>query len=169
MIVERLDHLNIITPRFDETLSFYKRVLGMRVGPSPIGDIGAFIYDGSGIASIHVARLTPESIDHLLTANLAHRSREETDPADDFAALIGSAAIDHIGLSCTGFVETITHLETEEVPFRYFHVESQNLHQIFIRDPNGIIIELRFFEAAPAELISRINRGSIAMSTAGDH
>jgi catechol 2,3-dioxygenase-like lactoylglutathione lyase family enzyme len=160
--IVRLDHVNIITPRFEQTLAFYQRALKMRLGPSPIGEIGAFLYDGSNVASIHVAKLTSETVDHLLATNLAHRTRQETDPSDGFASLVGSAALDHVALNCSGFVETVAHLEAQRVPFRYFYIEAQDLHQIFIRDPNDIILELRFFEAVPAEITRRLNRGAIA-------
>ena len=161
MFVRQLDHVNIATPRFSETLEFYKRVLQMNVGPSPIGPHGAFLHDAAGAACIHVASVTAESVDRLLTTNLAHRTREETDPATGFATLYGGGAVDHIAFNCDGLEHTLERFRRDKVPHRYFFIEMGSVHQIFLRDPNGIILELRFFETVSPDILSGIQRGGI--------
>ena len=38
MGVRRLEHYNLLTTKFDQTIAFYSDVLGMRVGRTPSGD-----------------------------------------------------------------------------------------------------------------------------------
>ena len=162
MFVERFDHINIITPRFSETLEFYEKVMQFEVAPSPIGRHGAHLRDASGAASLHVVGVTADNLDFLLTYNLAHRTREETDPTTGFSNLKGSAAVDHIALKCNDFVATVNRLEDMGIPYRYFFVEMTQAHQIFIRDPNGIILELLFYQHVPQDVLARLNRGRIS-------
>lgn len=162
MFIERLDHVNIITPRFAETLEFYERVMQMQIAPSPIGEHGAHLRDASGVACIHVVKVTAGNVDFLLGGNLAHRTREETDPSNGFSNMYGSAAVDHIALRCTNLPATLQRFRDTQVPHRYFFVEMARVHQIFVRDPNGVTLELNFFEEVPDEVLANLNRGSIA-------
>ena len=165
MFVKRLDHVNVLTPRFRETIEFYERVLDMRSGPGAI-PYGAFVFDASGTACIHVVEASTDSLDFLLTENLAHRSRAETDPATGFATLSGGGAIDHVALICEGLLTTLERLRSLGEPHRYYFVERQRVHQIFLRDPNGIVLELSFFEEVAPEALERLNRGVLAVDRA---
>ena len=62
MAVRRLEHYNIRTTKFAETVKFYDDVLGMKAQRAPMAPAdgpATWIYDESGVAAIH---LTPECV-----------------------------------------------------------------------------------------------------------
>ena len=65
----------------------------------------------------------------------------------DTSSLHGSGAVDHIAFFATGLEEKITLLKQLKVPYRERTVPVLKLHQIFLDDPNGVVIELNY----PAE------------------
>ena len=62
MSVQRLEHYNIRTTKYAETIKFYDDVLGMKAQRAPMmtGDgPPTWIYDGSGTAAIHLTPVDP--------------------------------------------------------------------------------------------------------------
>ena len=55
-----------------------------------------------------------------------------------------SDAFDHIAFKANDLLSTRAHLKQCGVAFREFSVSDRELHQIFIRDPEGMQIELLF-------------------------
>src|SRR6516164_2775162 len=57
MVVRRLEHYNIRTTRFAETVKFYDDALAMKVGRAPMAPADApatWIFDDSGTAVVHL-------------------------------------------------------------------------------------------------------------------
>ena len=56
----------------------------------------------------------------------------------------GTAAIDHISLSCSGFREYIARFKAAGLEWREFLVPGTTLWQLFVYDPSGVQLELTF-------------------------
>lgn len=132
MAVKALDHVNIATDDVVGTARFYAERLGLRAslpgGSTTRPEDAQWLHDPEGRAVIHLAR--PD-----LIARAGHPVGKGP----------GSGAIHHIAFSCTGHDATLAAFEAEGIVERTSAIESISLRQIFIRDPNGILVELNFF------------------------
>ena len=78
MKVRRLEHYNIRTTKFDETVKFYDDVLGMKAQQPPMmqGDWPpSWIYDDSGIAAIHLTPVDPKDPEAAYTIGVIDWSK----------------------------------------------------------------------------------------------
>jgi len=141
MRVNGVDHVNIVTDDLAATARFYAEVLGLepRHGPPPSRpDQVCWIYDARGRPILHVV---------ARSARLSSPSAAGFDPA---AAEHKTGVIDHVSLSCDGLTEMIERLERLGLPFRLSPIPRLNLTQVFIHDPNGLLLELNFVEPPAA-------------------
>lgn len=136
MPVIGLDHVNVRTADVASTLAFFRDVLGMAVVPPP-GLAGTersgWVLDQDGRAAVHVGAL-----------DLAYPADKDT-PA---APVRGSGAIDHVAFNCSAYEETRERLRRAGLAFTENHVPEVDLRQIFVREANGIMIELNFRSSA---------------------
>ena len=131
MIVERLDHVNIITDRLDETARFYAELLDLeqRDGPAPMKpEHVQWMHDASGQAILHL-----NSVDF---PRLYDR---------DVAPGAETGAIHHVALRCGDFDEVKGRLDRRAADYKINDVPSIGLKQIFTTDPNNVLLELNFF------------------------
>jgi hypothetical protein len=56
----------------------------------------------------------------------------------------GSGAVHHIALDCGGHDDMVARLERLGVQHRRNAVPAIGLRQIFVHDPNGVMVELNF-------------------------
>ena len=141
MVVRRLDHYNIRTTRYAETVKFYDEALAMKARRAPMAAVGSpatWIYDDSGAAAIHLTPVDPADP----VGSYARISRYRG--ADPDAAFEGSGAVDHIAFECDGYDEIRTRLQAMELAFAENAFPDFNLRQIFVKDPNGVTLELNF-------------------------
>lgn len=133
MIVQRLDHVNIITDRLAETARFYAELLDLeeRDGPPPLRpEQVRWMVDGEGQAILHLNSVDcPRAFDR----NVAPGSE--------------TGAIHHVALRCTNFTEVKARLDARGADYRVNDVDSIGLKQIFTTDPNNVLIELNFFSS----------------------
>ncbi len=134
-----LNHMSIRTTDMDATQRFYETVLGLTVGPRPPFPFpGLWLYNGSHDnwlnAMVHVIGIDPNDPEGL-KQYLGDR---------DLASLRGSGAVDHIALFATGLEGMLQHLEQLQVPCRQRTVPEIKLHQLFLDDPSGVVIELNY-------------------------
>ena len=130
MPVEALDHVNICTNRVAETTAFYCDLLDMAADASPVSadpTLARWIRDRGGRAIFHLIAPGLEGV------------------RADAVAGRGGGAIDHIALACTDHATVVARLETRGVTYRDNVVEGMGLRQLFIEDPNGILVELNFY------------------------
>jgi catechol 2,3-dioxygenase-like lactoylglutathione lyase family enzyme len=131
MHVQRLDHVNIITDRLDDTAEFYRALLGLerRDAPPPLTPANAqWMYDAQGLAILHINSLDcPRTYD---------RAVEPGTP---------TGAIHHIALTCTGRAELIERITAMGLAYQTNHVAAIGLQQVFTTDPNNVLLELNFF------------------------
>jgi catechol 2,3-dioxygenase-like lactoylglutathione lyase family enzyme len=131
MQVNWLDHVNVITDKLDATAEFYKALLNLerRDAPAPLTPQSAqWMYDAGGKAIVHINAVDcPRAFDR------------EVQPG----SLTG--AIHHVALNCTGYDEVITRVEALGTPFQCNIVDAIGLRQVFVSDPNNVLLELNFF------------------------
>lgn len=133
MQVEALDHVNIMTGNLDGTCRYYCDLLGLdrRNGPAPLpAEDVQWLYDAGDRPILHINSL----------GSMRLYDREIKDGP--------TGAIHHVALRCQGFDRVAQRLETRGADFHVNLVESIGLRQIFTHDPNGVLLELNFFENA---------------------
>lgn len=137
MAIGGLDHYAIRTLKLAETRDFYVAALGMEDGERPDFPFpGHWLYLG-GRALVHLIGIDPEDASGL------ERHLGRTD--GDAQALAGSGAVDHLAFNGSGAGEQMAHLRQRAIAFRERRVPGMDLFQIFVEDPNGIVVELNFF------------------------
>jgi catechol 2,3-dioxygenase-like lactoylglutathione lyase family enzyme len=143
-----LNHFSIRTTDLDASRRFYGDVLGLTVGPRPDFPFpGLWMYGGDPAdyanAVVHIIGIDP-SDGTGLTGYLGNR---------DASTLQGSGAVDHVAFFATGLADMKRHLVKSGVEHRERTVPSLGLHQLFVTDPSGVVIELNYpasERAAPA-------------------
>ena len=142
-----LNHFSIRTTRLEESRSFYADVLGLSVGPRPDFPFpGLWMYAGDH-ADVANAAVHLIGIDAAAPQGLQGYLGER-----DERTLAGSGAVDHIAFFTNGLAAMRAHLKALGVACNERTVPSIGLHQLFLTDPNGVVIELNFpaSEAAAA-------------------
>jgi len=124
MAIRGIDHINIGTNRLDETKAFFCDVLGLSEGWRPDFPFGgAWLYAGDG------------AVVHLVALDAAKQ------PSSD-------AALDHFAFRIDDYDDVVRRLEAAGVAFRPIDIPGTPIRQIFIRDLNGVNIELNYRETA---------------------
>ena len=130
-----LDHFNIRTRKLSDTVRFYESVLGLEKGPRPnFAFPGAWMYS-EGKAVVHLVDIS---------------ATDEPQKPD-------SGVVHHVAFVSTGFDGMSQRLKSRGMPFDSRQVPGGELWQIFVNDPNGVMIELNYeaakeqAEAAPVE------------------
>ena len=132
-----LEHYNIRTIRLQETIDFYVDVLGLVRGSYPGKTVpGAWIYDCEGRPVVHIVAIDPFDGEGQRKADGATIPRP-------IVSLSGSGAIDHVAFTAEDHDEMVQRIEQKGLPFRTRRATPELL-QIYILDPNGILIELNF-------------------------
>ena len=129
MAVNGLDHINIQTRTLAETVRFFADVLDLTPGDPPNGLDPAriqWMFDGTGRALFHLS--TPGS---QATGDAAATGKD-------------TGALHHIALDCSGHGAMIERLDRLRVAYRCTEVPSIDLKQVFIHEPNGVLLELNF-------------------------
>ena len=134
-----LNHFSIRTLDLTASERFYRDVLGLTVGPRPAFPFpGLWLYAGDpsqwANAVVHII-----GIDRNDPAGLKAYLGDR-----DPSSLQGTGAIDHVAFFATGLAETLARLQRLGVPARERTVPSIGLHQVFVDDPNGVVVELNF-------------------------
>ena len=135
MSVGVLDHFNIRTRQLDDTVRFYEDVMGLEKGPRPnFAFPGAWMYS-EGKAVVHIVDIS--------------RTDEAQKP--------DSGVVHHVAFASTGFSGMQQRLKSKAMAFDSRQVPGGELWQIFVTDPNGVMVELNYEAAkeggvlAPAE------------------
>jgi catechol 2,3-dioxygenase-like lactoylglutathione lyase family enzyme len=142
-----LNHYSIRTIDLAACERFYCGLLGLQVGPRPPFPFpGLWLYQGDTAvwanAAVHIIgidRNDPEGLKAYLG------DREEV-------SLHGSGAVDHVAFFATGLPAMLQRLQAQGIELRERTVPLLGLHQVFVDDPNGIVVELNFPAAEKAAL-----------------
>jgi catechol 2,3-dioxygenase-like lactoylglutathione lyase family enzyme len=144
MLVKKLQHYNIRTTRYEDTVAFYRQVLGMRSGRPPgvpEGSPPTWLFDESGEAVVHLIPVDPADPEGSYSKVIRFRGAPNEQSPVSFK---GSGSIDHVAFACEGWDEIIARLRAQNVSYTENHMERFNLHQLFVIDPNGVTLELNF-------------------------
>lgn len=152
-----LNHFSIRTTDLDATRVFYETVLGLTVGPRPAFPFpGLWMYNGDHSstvnAMVHVIGIDkndPEGLKQYLGDR-------------DASSLQGTGVVDHIALMATGLEDMLVHLKRLGVPCRERTVPSLGLHQLFLDDPCGLVIEMNYPAAEKLALDAKASAVSAA-------
>jgi catechol 2,3-dioxygenase-like lactoylglutathione lyase family enzyme len=142
-----LNHYSIRTVDLAACERFYCGLLGLQVGPRPPFPFpGLWLYQGDTAvwanAAVHIIgidRNDPEGLKAYLG------DREEV-------SLQGSGAVDHVAFFATGLPQMLQRLQAQGIALRERTVPLLGLHQVFVDDPNGVVVELNFPAAEKAAL-----------------
>ena len=130
MKVNWLDHVNIFTDDMATSTKFYADLLDLDVrdGPAPFRpDQVQWVYDDQNRPIVHLnARGAPQAFKRDCPAGL-------------------TGPIHHVALNCEGFEEMIARLKARALEHQINDVASIGLKQVFVTDPNGVLLELNFF------------------------
>ena len=141
MSVGVLDHFNIRTRHLADTVHFYEDVLGLEKGPRPnFAFPGAWMYS-EGKAVVHLVDIS---------------KTDEAQKPD-------SGVVHHVAFVSSGFDGMKQRLSSKGMPFDARQVPGGELWQIFVNDPNGVMIELNYeaakeSSAAPSERSDDVGR-----------
>ena len=127
--IESLDHFFVYSSNLSLTKTFYCEVLGLEDGPRPAFDFPGYWFYLSGKPVIHVGT-------HEFPGGF---DRTDHDREDD------TGTIDHVAFRCKGFSEFIARFQQHNQQFKIQEIPDFDLKQIFVKDPNGVTIELNFF------------------------
>jgi catechol 2,3-dioxygenase-like lactoylglutathione lyase family enzyme len=120
-----LDHFNIRTRKLGDTVRFYEDVLGLEKGARPnFAFPGAWMYS-EGRAVVHLVDIS--------------RTEEPQKP--------DSGVVHHVAFMSRDFAGMRKRLQSKGMEFDSRQVPGGDLWQIFVNDPNGVMIELNY-EAA---------------------
>lgn len=134
----RLGHVSIRTPDLGRTVEFYEKVIGLKAGYRPEFKFGGvWLYRGgdeADLGTLHVIEVHPATR-HELVDYLGEIS-------DDM--LNGSGAVDHIAFLMND-VDTVRQaIESLGLEYSEKNIPSMGLHQMFVKDPSNITVELNF-------------------------
>ena|SRR5690348_5239075 len=126
MPVEMLEHYTIRCESLERTRDFYRDVLGLIDGERPNFPFkGYWMYLG-GVPIVHLV------------------DAQESTERDGPQVGVDTAALDHIAFRGVDIEATRATLRKHDLKFRENAVPGGRIHQIFVRDPDGILIELNF-------------------------
>jgi catechol 2,3-dioxygenase-like lactoylglutathione lyase family enzyme len=119
-----IHHVTINTADVDATIAFFNEVVGTRSVPRPdFGFPGAWLQLGS---------------------TMFHLNGGEAAKAMDGKIHRGGGAVDHIALVAKDFDAVKQQLIARNLPWRQNSIPSAGLWQLFVHDPNGVLIEFNF-------------------------
>jgi len=118
-----LNHVTIRTDDLEGTRDFYRDLLGLKVGlRPPLGFPGYWLYLGEA----PVIHLVPKSY------GIGGGPSQDT------------GNFDHVAFTASGLDHIRNSLRQRDVKFREQKVPNTLMHQIFLEDPNKVMIELNF-------------------------
>ena len=136
-MITGLEHYAIRTTKLEETKNFYVDVLGLDDGDRPLFPFpGHWLYLGDH-AIVHRFAIDPNNPDGL------NDYLGEVDTSN----LTGSGAVDHLAFRAEDPEELMTRIRKSGAEYRDRKVPDLDLYQVFLEDPNGITIELNYFNS----------------------
>jgi len=146
MDIKRIDHYSIRTTDVEASRKFYTEVIGLSVGPRPEFKFpGLWLYNGIPPADlehsggnygiVHVMGVDPNDSQGLI---------DTVGYVDPETLKGGTGSLDHIALSVTGRDSMADRCQKTGIKYFERSVPTLGLHQMFLKDPNGVMIELNF-------------------------
>jgi catechol 2,3-dioxygenase-like lactoylglutathione lyase family enzyme len=127
-MIRVIDHINIATQKLTQTRDFFVEVLGLEEGPRPdFGFPGHWLYAGG------------RPIVHL---------QQSQAPVSASRA----SALNHAAFEVEDLGSLVDRLDQHGVDYRMTQVPGAPVSQVFLEDPNGVLLELNSRRAAAAAI-----------------
>jgi catechol 2,3-dioxygenase-like lactoylglutathione lyase family enzyme len=127
MALEALEHYTVNCIDLEATRDFYRDVLGLTDGFRPkLGFAGYWLYAGD------------VPVVHLLGPDGVQPENRTAEQGGD------TGSLDHIAFRGKDAQATIAKLKAHGLKFRENEIREINLHQVFVQDPNGVMVEMNF-------------------------
>jgi catechol 2,3-dioxygenase-like lactoylglutathione lyase family enzyme len=133
MPVADINHYLVRTTDIDATRDFYVDVLGFEETPRPNFPFPGYWLGINGTALVHVAL-------HGVDNSELYYIGSPTDAATD-----NTGSIDHVAFVATDPKAMIERFSQLGINYRPRFLPESELYQLFVQDPNGVMIELNFF------------------------
>jgi catechol 2,3-dioxygenase-like lactoylglutathione lyase family enzyme len=142
MEFRRIDHYSIRTLDLDASRRFYTEVMGFREGPRPPFDFpGYWLYNGVPPKKLEAGG--NYGVVHLM--GLAQGLRDYLGDRDEQSLKgKGTGPLDHVAFAATGRAQMVERLKRNKIEFFERDVPLLGLRQMFIKDPDGVTIELNY-------------------------
>ena len=130
MPLTQLEHYLVLTDDLEGTRDFYRDALGLREGARPpLGFPGYWLYVGD-VPCIHIAEWNTYRA-HSIAAGIS-----VTAPAP------GTGPLDHIAFNAVDLSAVKARLAAQKIEYSVNEVPKAGLIQLFLKDPNGVKIEI---------------------------
>jgi len=134
-----LNHVSIRTSDLEACRRFYVDVLGLVAGPRPDFPFpGVWLYAGPTTdwsnAVVHIIGTNPAQPQGL-EGYLGSRAGQ---------AVRGSGVVDHVAFQGTGLAQMRQRLAALGIAARERTVPGLGLQQLFLEDPDGVVVELNY-------------------------
>jgi catechol 2,3-dioxygenase-like lactoylglutathione lyase family enzyme len=123
MGVEAFQHVNTRSADVERTRAFYVDVIGLTVGDRPPFSFKGYWLYLAGQAVLHLVQRAPGDVHHDGTGN-----------------------VDHVAFRAGDYAGMRQRLLDGGLPFREAVVPRDGTRQIFVKDPDGLTVELNFAE-----------------------
>lgn len=133
MPVTGLDHYLIRATDLERTKDFYVKALGFEIMPRPDFPFPGYWLGLNGKIQVHMGQGGVANSDLYYLGS----------PKD--AANDNSGVVDHVAFVATDPESFVNHFREIGIPYRPRSFPELGLYQMFIKDPDGITIELNFF------------------------
>ena len=134
MPVADINHYFVRANDLEATKRFYVDVLGFEVMPRPNFPFPGYWLGVNGKIQVHMG---PHGIPNSELYYLGTPADARTDQ---------SGVVDHIAFSCSDAEQFHARFERMGVSSRKRYLPDFNLFQMFVSDPDGLTIELNFFD-----------------------
>ena len=119
--ISNIDHVNVESDDVERSARFYREIIGLEEGPRPEFDRpGYWMYAGN------------KPVVHII----------HTHPSNEMLTGSKDASISHFALQIKDYEATRAHLDSHEISYSTSDVVDTEIRQIFLQDPEGVLIEL---------------------------
>jgi catechol 2,3-dioxygenase-like lactoylglutathione lyase family enzyme len=130
-----LFHVLVKTNDLEQTMKFYKGVIGLREAPRP----------DFGVKGAWLACSTP------IGEQIIHIWAEGPGMGPTGVSPYGTATIDHVSLTAIGHQAYRERFKKHGLDWREFIIPNTTYWQLFVYDPSGVQLELTFDQGNEAE------------------
>ena len=143
MPISELDHYFVRCRDIERSRRFYCEALGFEVMPRPNFPFPGYWLGVGGKVQVHMGPdAAPEATGHYYGTSAA-------------SARNNAGVVDHIAFQGTDAPDMARHLASLGLPMRTRHIAEISLFQIFVSDPDGLMIELNFPGVAVAPTLEK--------------
>jgi len=136
MGITDLNHFLVRANDLEQTKDFYCDVLGFEVMPRPDFPFPGYWLGVKGSIQVHLAQDGVENSELYYIGSPRNAARDH------------AGVVDHIAFGADDVGGVARRLREHRVPYRPRYFPQFKLYQLFITDPNGLMIELNFYDVA---------------------